>query len=87
MLTHLSTVITAVIQLLTRVKAKCGIPETRYATSMYSNGTSAAIKAGVKKMHDQTIVMRLHKSETDKPADKNIYKRFISQCALYKNNN
>lgn len=67
MLKHLSSVIRAVMQLLTRVKAKCGIPDTKYITSMLSKGKSASIKAGVKEMHVQTIVSRLPKSETERP--------------------
>jgi hypothetical protein len=70
---HLSTVIIAVIQPLTRVKETCGIAATKYIIPTGSNDKSIDTIEGVKRKQIPNIVMRQQRSDTARPVGKNIY--------------
>lgn len=64
---HPSSVISAVTQLLTRVKLVCGLPLVRYWNSRGSIGKSAVLHAGVRHMFVHTSVARQPRSDTARP--------------------
>lgn len=64
---HLSMVIMAVIQLVTRVKIPCGQDPDRYWTSIGSKVKSSSLNAGIRQMFAQTRGTRDPKSDTARP--------------------